>query len=186
MDSTLLTDWLRAAGAGDHAAKERAYNSVYGELRRLAGVQLAGGNHQTLTPTVLVSEAYLRLANGALAALNDRMHIFNLAARAMRQTVVDYARERMARKRGGDWLCTQLEDQSIPDQAVNAEQALAIEQALAFLEQQDTQLAETLSLNVFAGLSSPKIAQLRSVSERSVQRELVLARNYLRLVLERQ
>jgi RNA polymerase sigma factor (TIGR02999 family) len=161
---------------------ERAYAMVYAELRRLAGLQIAQGDAHTLTPTALVSEAFLKLADGSIAALNDRQHFFNLAARAMRQTVIDYAREHLAQKRGGQLLRTEL-DENIPDCALDAEQALAIEQALTALENQDAQLAQTLSWCVFGGLSTPQIAALREVTERTVQRDLALARNYLRLVL---
>jgi RNA polymerase sigma factor (TIGR02999 family) len=177
-----LTDWLRAASAGDRAAGERAYSLVYAELRRLAALQIARGEGHTLTPTALVSETFLKLAGGSLAALNDRRHFFNLAARAMRQTVIDHARENLAQKRGGDLLRTELDD-GIPDRALDAQQALAIDQALTALDHQDAQLSETLNWCVFGGLTTPQIAALRGVTERTVQRDLALARNYLRLAL---
>lgn len=182
-ESVPLTAWLRASGDGDRVAGERAYSLVYTELRRLAALQIARGEGHTLTPTALVSEAFLKLAGGSLTALNDRRHFFNLAARAMRQTVVDHAREHLTLKRGGQFLRTEI-DEGIPDRALDAQQALAIDQALQALEQQDTQLAETMHLCVFGGLTTPQIAALRGVTERSVQRDLALARGYLRLVLE--
>jgi RNA polymerase sigma factor (TIGR02999 family) len=182
-DEIPLTDWLRAAGDGDEGAGQRAYAMIYAELRRIAARQMAdprGG--ATLTPTVLVHEAFLKLTGGALAALNDRQHFFNLAARAMRQTVIDYARERLAQKRGGDLVRTELDDK-VPDAMLDAQQALAIEQGLAALDRQDPGLAQILSWRVFAGLSTQRIAELRGSNERAVQRELVVARNYLRLAL---
>jgi len=177
-----LTDWLRAAGTGDRGAGERAYALVYAELRRLAARQMGSVGGATLTPTGLVNEAFLKLAGGSLAALNDRRHFFNLAARAMRQTVVDYAREHLAQKRGGDLVRTEL-DEGLADRALDAQQALAIDQALNALDQQDPQLAETLGWRVFGGLSTPQIAALRGVTERTVQRDLQFARNYLRVAL---
>ena len=88
-----LTQWLRAAGEGDAEAGNRAYALVYAELRRAAARQLRRNDSPaTLTPTALVNEAFLKLSGGALAALNDRRHFFNLAARAMRQTLIDHAR----------------------------------------------------------------------------------------------
>lgn len=177
-----LTQWLRDAGKGDHAAGERAYALVYAELRRLAARQL-GGDQQTLTPTALVNEAFLKLSGGPLASLNDRRHFFNLAARAMRQTVVDHARERLAQKRGGGLLRTHLDDDGVADTALDAQQTLAIDQALHALDAQDTELAETFVWRVFAGLTTPQIAQLRGVTERTVQRDMTLARNYLRRAL---
>jgi len=178
-----LTHWLRAAGGGDDGAGQRAYSVVYSELRRLAARQLSGSSgHGTLTPTALVNEAFLKLSGGSLVNLNDRKHFFNLAARAMRQTVIDYARERLAEKRGGGLLRTQLDDGFV-DSALDPQQVLAIEQALSALDQQDPELAETFSWRVFAGLSATQIAELRGVTERTVQRDLTFARNYLRLAL---
>lgn len=182
-DDAPLTDWLRAAGSGDSAARQRAYALIYGELRRIAARQMTdAGARATLTPTVLVHEAFLKLGRGALASIDDRKHFFNLAARAMRQTVVDYARERLAQKRGGDLVRTEL-DEGPADAALDAEQALALEQALSQLDRQDPKLAETLNWRVFAGLSTQRIAELRGSNERAVQRELVIARNYVRMSL---
>ena len=178
-----LTNWLREASRGDEEAGGRAYAIVNAELRRLAARQLAGAGQATLTPTALVSEAYLKLSGGSLANLNDRRHFFNLAARAMRQTVIDHARERLAEKRGGGLLRTQL-DEGIADAALDSQQVLAIEQALQGLDAQDPELAETFSWRVFAGLTTPQIAELRGVTDRTVQRDLNLARNYLRLALD--
>ncbi len=183
MEQAPLTQWLRDASSGDRSAAERAYSLVYAELRRLAARQLASDAGQALTPTELVNETFLKFGDGALESLNDRRHFFNLAARAMRQTVVDQARKRLAQKRGGGLLHTQLDDIGIADPALDSEQALAIDQAMESLAKQDHQMAEIFSWRVFAGLSTPQIAQLRGVSERTIQRELGLARNYLRLAL---
>jgi len=180
-----LTEWLRAAAAGDHDAGNQAYTLVYAELRRIAACQLrANDAHATLTPTALVNEAYLRLAGGSLAGLNDRRHFFNLIARAMRQTVVDHARARAAGKRGGEVLRTALDD-AIPDQTLDTEEVLAIDQALSALERQDAELAEIFALRVFAGIDTARIAELRGVTERTIQRDLGLARSYLGLALGR-
>ena len=178
-----LTAWLRAAGNGDRAAGDRAYAEIYAELRQLAARQLGRASAQaTLTPTSLVNEAYLKLANGRLDAINDRRHFFNLAARAMRQTVIDHARQRLAEKRGGDLVRTELDD-DLSGSHVDAQQALALHQALDALEKQDADLAEGLVLRMFGGLTATEIAELRGVTERTINRELELARNYLRLIL---
>jgi len=179
-----LTDWLHAASDGDRDAADRAYALVYAELRRLAARQLRGGDaHATLTPTALVNEAFLKLSGGSLATLNDRRHFFNLAARAMRQTVIDHARERLAAKRGGALFRTELDD-GIADVALDAQQALAIDQALRALQAQDAELSETFHWRVFAGLSTEHIAELRGVNRRTIQRDLDMARGYLRLALD--
>lgn len=178
-----LTAWLRAAGSGDRDAGDRAYAAIYAELRQLAARQLGRAAAQaTLTPTALVNEAYLKLANGHLDAISDRRHFFNLAARAMRQTVIDRAREHLAEKRGGDLIRTELDDE-LPGSHMDAQQALALHQALDALEKQDAELAESLVLRMFGGLAATEIAALRGVTERTVHRDLELARNYLRLVL---
>lgn len=185
MADASLTQWLRAAAAGDRVAGDQAYALVYAELRRLAACQLRGDDAAaTLTPTALVNEAYLRLAGGALAGLNDRRHFFNLIARAMRQTIVDHARSRAAEKRGGDLLRTGL-DESIPDRALDPDEVLAIDQAFSALERQDAELAETFALRAFAGIDTTRIAELRGVTERTIQRDLGLARSYLGLALGR-
>lgn len=178
-----LTAWLRAAGNGDRDAGDRAYAEIYAELRQLAARQLGRAAAQaTLTPTALVNEAYLKLANGHLDAISDRRHFFNLAARAMRQTVIDRARERLAEKRGGDLVRTELDDE-LPGSHMDAQQALALHQALSALEKQDAELAECVVLRMFGGLAATEIGELRGVTERTVHRELELARNYLRLML---
>ncbi|WP_395683707.1 ECF-type sigma factor [Dokdonella sp.] len=182
-EQTPLTEWLRAAGSGDREAGGRAYAEIYAELRRVAARQLGrAGPQATLTPTALVNEAFLKLARGRLDSINDRRHFFNLAARAMRQTVIDHARERLAEKRGGDLIRTELDD-SMPDAHADAQQALALDQALGALEKQDPELAEVFVWRMFGGLSAQEIADLRGVTERTVHRELDLARNYLRLAL---
>jgi RNA polymerase sigma factor (TIGR02999 family) len=182
-DPIPLTSWLRAAATGDAQAGNRAYALVYDELRALAARQLGrAGAQATLTPTALVNEAFLKLAGGSLAALNDRRHFFNLAARAMRQTVIDYARERLAQKRGGDLVRTQLDDE-MADNAWDPTQTLAAEHAFAKLERQDPELAEILGWRVFAGLTAQQIAELRGVTMRTVNRNLALARKYLILAL---
>ncbi|GAA0715117.1 hypothetical protein GCM10009105_20270 [Dokdonella soli] len=89
----------------------------------------------------------------------------------MRQTVIDNARERLACKRGGDLVRTQF-DEDLPDRALDAPQALAVEQAFGALERQDPELAQTLNWSVFAGLSALQIAELREVNMRTVQRDL--------------
>jgi DNA-directed RNA polymerase specialized sigma24 family protein len=96
--------------------------------------------------------------------------------------VIDYARERLAQKRGGDLVRTQL-DEDFADNALDAAQALATEQAFATLEKQDAELAETFGWRVFAGLSAQQIAQLRGVTLRTVNRDLATARKYLSMAL---
>ncbi len=184
MNDVPLTEWLRASGRGDADAGHRAYALIYSELRKIAARQAASlGASATLTPTALVNEAFLKLAGGSLAAVNDRRHFFNLAARAMRQTIVDYARERLAEKRGGDLVRTDLSEQ-LPIATFDATQALALDQAFSSLEKQDARLAQMLHWRVFAGLTAEQIAELCGVTQRSVNRNLAIARNYLLMAMD--
>lgn len=178
-----LTEWLRAAGCGDRSAGDRAYAAIYSELRRLAARQLGGGAGATLSPTALVNETFLRLSRGRLDAINDRRHFFNLAMRAMRQTMIDHARERIAKKRGGDLIRTELVGEA-EEFATDAEQALALDQALTALEQQEAQLAEIFALRFFCGLSAVAIGEMLGVTERTIHRDLAFARNYLQIALD--
>ncbi len=182
MSESPLTDWLRAAGRGDRSAGDRAYAAIYTELRQLAARQLGGGSSPTLSPTALVNETFLRLSKGRLDGINDRRHFFNLAMRAMRQTLIDHARERLALKRGGDLIHTELSDEAEVFGA-DALQLLALDQALTGLEQQDAQLAEAFALRFFCGLSAMQIGEMLGVTERTIHRDLAFARNYLHATL---
>jgi DNA-directed RNA polymerase specialized sigma24 family protein len=101
----------------------------------------------------------------------------------VRQTAIDHARERLAAKRGGDLVRTELEDDFV-DAALDAQQTLALDQALRALEAQDARLAEVFCWRVFGGLDASEIAALRGVTLRTVNRDLALARAYLRHVLD--
>src|SRR5690606_22296262 len=106
-DVTLL---LRAARQGDAAAADDLFGIVYADLKRIARRQLGGGSGATLTTTALVHEVYLRLARPGSLEINDRIHFFAVAARAMRQILVDHARRRAAEKRGGGALALELDE----------------------------------------------------------------------------
>lgn len=152
------------------------FASLYHELRRLAHAQVRGGAAPTLNTTALVHETYLKLA-AADARWNDRTHFLSAAARAMRQVVIDYARTQGARKRGGDLVRVELAD--APGREVPLDELLAIESALAELEQNDGRLARLVEMRFFAGLSNLEIAAALSLSERSVERDWRRARAFL-------
>jgi RNA polymerase sigma factor (TIGR02999 family) len=131
--STDFSARLAAARDGDADAFADAFEAAYDQLRRLARRQLrALRPGDTIGPTALVNEAFLKLAGHGVAC-EDRTHFFALAARAMRQVLVDYARERGAQKRGGDWHRTTLDAAAIPVEAI-AEEMLGIDRALTALE----------------------------------------------------
>jgi RNA polymerase sigma factor (TIGR02999 family) len=180
-----VTRLLSAAQSGDREAFDRAYDLVYGELRRIAHGQLRrGGRDPTLSTTALVHEAYLKLLPHSDAPMADRQHFFALAARAMRQILVDAARRRQADKRGGAELRVDAEDVDLPV-AQRAAEFIAIDEALERLETLDEPLARLVELRFFVGLSVQELAELLGVSERTVGREWRRARAFLQLELER-
>jgi len=179
-------DWtvlLRLARGGDRAASDSLFARVYDQLHRLAHAQLAahGSAGATLNTTVLVHEAYLRLAGPAGIAAEDRAHFFNLAARVMRHVIVDFARRRDADKRGGGAVKVELErarELAEPEASLTAE-LLALDAALAELEQGSPDLARLVELRFFAGLPLEEIAAVLGRSERSLKRDWRRARAFL-------
>jgi RNA polymerase sigma factor (TIGR02999 family) len=174
-----LTDWLNRARNGDAVAAERAFAAVYGELKRIASRSLGQQGPATLSPTALVHEAFLKLLPDAARPLNDRQHFFRLAARAMRQIIVDEARRRCAEKRGGDVIRTDLSGAIGVPSDNRISDLLSIDQALNRLEARDGQLAQIVEAHFFAGLSFEEIASDLGISDRSVRREWDTARAFL-------
>jgi len=174
-----ITVWLDSARAGDRAALDRVLTLLYQELHSMARRQLAGQQGRTLDATSLVHESYLKLlgARGA-ARFEDRAHFFAYAASAMRSVVVDYARNRLARKRGGDLKRVDLPENSSSGVRLD-EDLLALDVALARLQAVDGQLAKVVELRYFAGLSEQEIADLCQRSERSIRRDWQKARMFL-------
>ena len=145
----------------------------------MARRQLAGQHGQTLDATALVHEAYLRLVGRHAAHFDDRAHFFAYAASAMRSVVVDYARQRLAQKRGGDLhRVTELPDDVEGGLRLD-EDMLALDTALTKLAGVDTKLAQVVELRYFAGLSEQEIAELLQRSERSIRRDWQKARMFL-------
>lgn len=174
-----LTDLLNAARSGDQDASRQVYELVYAELKRAARAALRRGTAaNTLTPTVLVHEVFLRFSGRAAAPVRDRGHFYALAARAMRQIVVDQARRRGAEKRGGGLQVADFE-QALSFEAADSASALALDVALTSLEARDPDLAGLVESRFFAGLTFQEIAELSGRSERSLRRDWELARSYL-------
>ena len=170
-----VTRLLQAAGAGDRSALDRVLPFLYEDLRRLARRQLARElGSRAINPTTLVHEAYLKLAGSAPRA-RDRSHLLAIAAHAMRQVLVDHARERHAAKRGPDWVSTTLTD-GVSSTTLDAESLLALNDALERLEPRQRQVVEC---RYFAGLDDSEIAEVLGVTPRTVRREWVKARAWL-------
>jgi RNA polymerase sigma factor (TIGR02999 family) len=174
-----ITQWLDAAREGDREALDRVLSTLYNELHAMARRQLAGQYGQTLDATALVHEAYLKLIGRRDVQFDDRAHFFAYAASAMRSVVVDYARQRLAQKRGGDLhRVTELPDDVEGGLRLD-EDLLALDTALTKLAQVDIKLAQIVELRYFAGLSEQEIAELLKRSERSIRRDWQKARMFL-------
>jgi RNA polymerase sigma factor (TIGR02999 family) len=174
-----VTQLLRAYGQGDPAAFDRVLPLVYDDLRRIARRRLGHGNPDgILDTTSLVHESYLKMVGQDEAFYQDRGHFLAVAARAMRQVVVDFARRRGAAKRGGGSIQTTLDDGQIAIEG-QAEQLLALDQALTRLGERSPRLARVVECRFFAGLSEEETATALGVSLRTAQREWMRARAWL-------
>jgi len=175
---------LRQHAAGEEAALEELMPLVYQQLRRLARSQLARNKrHETLNTTALVHEAYLKLQGGSAVDWQDRGHFYAICSRTMRRLIVDYARRRGAQKRGGDKAHVTLE----PHHAALANEAeawLAVDRALDVLGSFNERLTRVVECRFFAGLSEEETAEALGVSRRTVQRDWLRARAWLRKELE--
>jgi RNA polymerase sigma factor (TIGR02999 family) len=171
-----VTRILASLRDGDHAALDRLFPLVYHELRELARRQLRRGPHgATLQATGLVHEVYLKLADGSTLDAESRGHFLGIAARAMRQVLIDQARARLAQKRGGEWQRTTLSD---GDDAVDVapDDVIALNDALDELEPRQRQVVE---YRFFVGMEEQEIATILGVTERTVRRDWVKARAWL-------
>ncbi len=180
-DSGEITVLLDAAHGGDRGAMDRVLATLYQELHSMARRQLVGQHGHTLDATALVHEAYLKLiGRGAGAAqFDDRAHFFAYAASAMRSVVVDYARQRLAQKRGGDLHRVTDLPEDIEGGLRLDEDMLGLDTALTRLAAVDERLAQVVEMRYFAGLSELEIAALLKRSERSVRRDWQKARMFL-------
>jgi RNA polymerase sigma factor (TIGR02999 family) len=184
-DAQGLAATLAAAERGDTQATAELFSALYRELHRLARKQLhANAWGLTLGATTLLHEAYLDLS-GRAATFPDRARFFAYAARAMRGLIVDYARERKAQKRGGEFHITSLDTQHVEEaEAGAADDLQPLAGALDELAAVEPALAELVELKFFCGFGFAEIASMRGVSERTVQRDWNKARLFLRHVMQ--
>lgn len=174
-----VTRLLEGLRGGERSAFDRLFPLVYAELRKIAGRRLGGVRQgHTLAPTALVHEAFLKMIDQRGVAWQSRAHFFAVAARAMRQILVDHARRRAAAKRGGDFEITSLDDES-PSVWLPIEEVLALDEALERLETLDPRLRTVVELRFFGGLEEREVAEVLGVVTRTVQRDWVRARAWL-------
>src|SRR5262245_600406 len=157
MDAERVTVLLQRWQSGDRAALERATRIIYDELHRLAAGYLRRERPEhTLGPQALVAEAYIRLCGDAPPSVSDRRHFIAMAARIMRQVLVDHARARGAEKRGGAAIPETL-DESLAAEAP-PETLLALDEALSALAELDPRAAEVVELVYFGGFEQKDVA----------------------------
>ncbi len=174
-----VSQLLNAVEQGDARAASRLLPLVYDELRRLAAQRLAQeAPWQTLQPTALVHEAYLRLVGEVDPGWNGRGHFFAAAAEAMRRILVDHARARRAQKRGGAARRVEWNDQLVVAGRQD-EELLALDEVLGELERHDAQAAALVKLRYFSGLGHQEAAQALGVSRRVADRLWVVAKAWL-------
>jgi RNA polymerase sigma factor (TIGR02999 family) len=175
-----VTQLLDAAAAGDHRAAADLLPLVYDELRKLAAHQLAAERPgQTLQPTALVHEAYLRLVGPAdERRWQNRAHFFAAAAEALRRILVESARRKARLKRGGEARRGELPD-DLPAPAAPIEDVLAVDEALDRLAVRDPTIAELVKLHYFAGMTLEDAADVLGVPHRTAYRDWAFARAWL-------
>lgn len=168
-----ITALLEAASNGDSHALQALFVRVYHELKQLARHRLAESAGHSLNTTALVHEVYLKLAHSDGRPLHGRTHFFALAAKAMRQIVIDRARARAAEKRGGgEMQLVELDEAlDVSGSELDADELMRLNNALDSLEAVEPRLAELVELRFFAGLGIGEIAALRDVSERTLNRD---------------
>ena len=179
-----VTQLLSQAEQGDPAAAEQLLPLVYQELRRLAANQLADEKPgQTLQATALVHEAYLRLvAPEQQTTWNSRGHFFVAAAEAMRRSLIESARRKIRKKRGGTWQRVFLSEANCPD-VTPPDELLEIDDALSRLALEDEQAASLVKLRFFAGFSITEAAKLLEMSRSTAYEHWAYAKAWLRCEL---
>jgi RNA polymerase sigma factor (TIGR02999 family) len=182
---TDITALVEAAGGGDVSARDALFALLYDELKRLARKQLRGASSPTLDTTGLVHDTYLKLAAPGRLNLEGRKHFFVLAAKAMRQIVIDHARARAADKRGGGSVLAVTLDEAIeqPAQQIAPDKLLELDRALTTLEASQPRLSSLIELRFFTGLDLAEIAAMQEVSERTLNRDWRRARAELYAVM---
>ncbi len=182
---TEVTQVLSAMEQGDAAAAEKLLPLVYKELRKLAAVQISNeAPGQTLQPTALVHEAYIRLVDNDRAQQWDsRGHFFAAAAESMRRILVDRARRKLRPKHAGDRKRIDLQ-QDWPADDASSRQLLALSEALDQLEQEDRLKAELVKLRYFVGMTEEEAARSLGISRSTASRHWTYARAWLRCALE--
>ena len=180
-----ITELIRQAHDGDAAALARLYEAIYPDLRRIARARLRGRSAGSdLGTTALVSECYLRMHAAQRLDAPDRGRFFAYVAMAMRSIIVDIARTRASRRRGGDVDHVELDADDLPDSGTQgADEILRVHEALEEIAGHDERLARVVEMRYFGGYEDEEIAQSLDLSVRTVRRDWQKARLLLAAAL---
>lgn len=176
-----VTELLRLVELGAPDARQRLFDLLYSDLRRLAAHRMRRErNTHTLTATALVHEAYLRLAGAEMAGCQNRGHFLALASQAMRRILVDHARSRLASKRGGQQgISIPADSIPAPGSLGHEEELVALDEAMTALHAMCPRKCRVVELRFFAGLTEEQAAETLGVSRRTVNRDWEFARAWL-------
>lgn len=181
-----ITELLSLARAGDTGALDQVFAAIYQELRRLARSRRRkqGRLADALNTTALVHETYLRLCKAPHPDFKDREHFLAVAASAMRAILVDEARHRLRARRGGGAVHEALDEASVAAIAQDAETVLAVHDALENLRRANPRLEKVIEYRFFGGMTETETAIALDCTDRTIRRDWVKARAWLRLHLE--
>lgn len=180
-----FTQMLQAAERGGNGATEELLTLVYDELRRLAAYRMSHEPEgQTLQPTALVHEAWLRLGGDAQPTWQNRTQFLLVAAEAMRRILIERARRKRARRHGGGQVRVDIDDVQIALPMVDDDRLLALDEALARFAAADPAKARLVKLRYFVGLTNSEAAELLGISEPTAKRWWVYAKAWLYQAME--
>ena len=175
-----VTQLLRELTAGNQSVVDAIMPLVYSELRQLASLKLKSDQlSDSICPTILVHEAYLRLVGQEKVNWQSRAHFFRAAARAMRRILIDHARQHSSAKRGGGRTMLTLAEDLVGDSAGQIE-VLVLDEALSRLGAIDKRMAQVVEFHVFAGMTIAEAAFVLNVSKRTVEKDWWMAKLWLR------
>lgn len=173
-----IEETLMLSAGGDELASKQLSESLYKELRNLAGLKMRSEERgHTLQPTALVNEALVRLLKSKKPT-HERGHFLALAAMAMQRVLIDYGRKRRAKRRGGDWNRKSIEGME-PSSPAPPDQFSSLAEALLKLEEIDPQKAEIVRLRIFGGMTIAEVAETSGVSKTTVDKEWSAAKAWL-------
>jgi len=180
-----LAEMFRKANRGDGVALNQLFSVLYGELHRLARARLRGNRDLTLLQTTaLVHESYFRFLKAGQVQIIDRSHFLSYASRVMRSIIVDFFRERSAKRRGGDDIRVPLDPEIAEPVPAGETEAIRVHQALEELSLVSDRLTRVVEMRYFAGMTESEMAEALGVTERTVRRDWEKARILLATALK--